>query len=130
MMKKFKEYRTFLFCLFLFIILMILSLYAFMQKALPQAIGCLLLSLIALLLMTTRYKIILFDNEMMIYEWKVAAMLPTLIPYQNIQSIQKKSKHHIIVEHQKTSHIYVFNSDAFLETYNEFTQEDKINENE
>ena len=85
MMKKFKEYRTFLFCLFLFIILMILSLYAFMQKALPQAIGCLLLSLIALLLMTARYKIILFDNEMMIYEWKVAAMLPTLIPYQNIQ---------------------------------------------
>ena len=61
---------------------MILSLYAFMQKALPQAIGCLLLSLIALLLMTARYKIILFDNEMMIYEWKVAAMLPTLIPYQ------------------------------------------------
>ena len=103
---------------------------AFMQKALPQAIGCLLLSLIALLLMTARYKIILFDNEMMIYEWKVAAMLPTLIPYQNIQTIQKKSKHHIIVEHQKTSHIYVFNSDAFLETYNEFTQEDKTNENE
>ena len=116
--------------LFLFIILMILSLYAFMQKALPQAIGCLLLSLIALLLMTARYKIILFDNEMMIYEWKVAAMLPTLIPYQNIQSIQKKSKHHIIVEHQKTSHIYVFNSDAFLEAYNDFTQEDKTNENE
>ena len=101
-----------------------------MQKALPQAIGCLLLSLIALLLMTARYKIILFDNEMMIYEWKVAAMLPTLIPYQNIQSIQKKSKHHIIVEHQKTSHIYVFNSDAFLEAYNDFTQEDKTNENE
>ena len=87
MMKKFKEYRTFLFCLFLFIILMI-------------------------------------------YEWKVAAMLPTLIPYQNIQSIQKKSKHHIIVEHQKTSHIYVFNSDAFLKAYNDFTQEDKTNENE
>lgn len=61
----------------------------FYAKALPQAIGCLLLSLIALLLMTARYKIILFDNEMMIYEWKVAAMLPTLIPYQNIQSIQK-----------------------------------------
>lgn len=122
MIKKFKEYRMFLFCLCLFIIFILLGIYAFIQKALPQSIGCFLLSLIALLLMCARYKIILFDNEMMIYEWKVAAMLPTLIPYQNIQSIQKKSKHHIIVEHQKTSHIYVFNSDAFLKAYQEMNQ--------
>ena len=130
MMKKFKEYRTFLFCLFLFIILMILSLYAFMQKALPQAIGCLLLSLIALLLMTARYKIILFDNEMMIYEWKIAAFLPVLIPYQNIQSIQRKSKHHVIIQHQKTSHVYVLNSDQFINAYQKISKEISTHENQ
>lgn len=119
-MKKFKEYRTFLLCLVLFILFMSFGIYAFIQKSLGQAIGGLLLGLIALVLMTARYKIILFDDGIMIYEWKIAAFLPTFISYLDIQSIHKKSKHHIIVQHHKTSHIYVFNSEAFLQAFQEF----------
>lgn len=121
-MKKFKEYRTFLLCLVLFILFIGIGFYAYMQKAYAQSIGCFLLGLIALVLMSARYKIILFDDEMMIYEWKIAAFLPVLIPYQNIQSIQTKSKHHVVIQHQKTSHVYVFNSEAFINAYQEFKQ--------
>lgn len=118
-MKKFKEYRTFLLCLVLFIIFLSFGIYALIQNSLGQAIGGLLLGFVALLLMTARYKMILFDDGMMIYEWKIAAFLPTFISYSDIQSIQKKSKHHIIVQHHKTSHIYVFNSEAFLQAFQE-----------
>lgn len=122
MNKKFKEYRTFLFCFFLFVVLIALSIYVMIQKDFLRSMGLLLLSMMALVLMLTRYKIILFTDEMMIYEWKVLAMLPVMIRYQDIRSLEKKSKHHVIIEHQKKSHVYVFHSDDFISAYQEFKQ--------
>ena len=130
MMKKFKEYRTFLLCLILFVFFMIFGIYAYMQKNVPQSIGSFLLGLIAFVLMSARYKVVLFENEMMIYEWKIAAFLPVLIPYQNIQSIQRKSKHHVIIQHQKTSHVYVLNSDQFINAYQKISKEISTHENQ
>ena len=130
MIKKFKEYRTFLLCLILFVFFMIFGIYAYMQKNIPQSIGGFLLGFIAFVLMSTRYKIVLFDDEMMIYEWKIAAFLPVLIPYQNIQSIQRKSKHHVMIQHQKSSHVYVFNSDQFIDAYQSMTKEISTHEDQ
>lgn len=130
MIKKFKEYRTFLLCLILFVFFMIFGIYAYMQKNIPQSIGGFLLGFVAFVLMSTRYKIVLFDDEMMIYEWKIAAFLPALIPYQNIQSIQRKSKHHVMIQHQKTSHVYVFNSDQFIDAYQSMTKEISTHEDQ
>ncbi len=130
MIKKFKEYRTFLLCLILFVFFMIFGIYAYMQKNIPQSIGVFLLGFVAFVLMSTRYKIVLFDDEMMIYEWKIAAFLPVLIPYQNIQSIQRKSKHHVMIQHQKTSHVYVFNSDQFIDAYQSMTKEISTHEDQ
>lgn len=130
MIKKFKEYRTFLLCLILFVFFMIFGIYAYMQKNIPQSIGVFLLGFVAFVLMSTRYKIVLFEDEMMIYEWKIAAFLPVLIPYQNIQSIQRKSKHHVMIQHQKTSHVYVFNSDQFIDAYQSMTKEISTHEDQ
>ena len=130
MIKKFKEYRTFLLCLILFVFFMIFGIYAYMHKNIPQSIGGFLLGFVAFVLMSTRYKIVLFDDEMMIYEWKIAAFLPVLIPYQNIQSIQRKSKHHVMIQHQKTSHVYVFNSDQFIDAYQSMTKEISTHEDQ
>ena len=109
---------------------MIFGIYAYMQKNIPQSIGGFLLGFVAFVLMSTRYKIVLFDDEMMIYEWKIAAFLPALIPYQNIQSIQRKSKHHVMIQHQKTSHVYVFNSDQFIDAYQSMTKEISTHEDQ
>lgn len=78
-----------------------------------------MLSLIALFLLLFRYKMVIFDDVMVIHEWKVFAMLPTAIEYKDITNIEMKSKHHIIIEHPKKSHIYVFNAQAFMDAYNE-----------
>lgn len=117
MEKKFKEYRMFLVCLSLFVIFVSLSIYCLLLQHKPQALGAGLLSLIALFLLILRYNMVLFDDMMMIYEWKVAAMLPTLIEYKDIKKIYAKSAHHVVIEHGNKSHIYVFNSKEFINTY-------------
>ncbi|MFR7589972.1 MAG: hypothetical protein ACLUVC_00875 [Longibaculum sp.] len=122
MQKRFKEYRMFLVCLVIFMFFIGLGVFSLLQKHIPQMIGAFLLSFIALFLLLMRYKMVLFDDMMMIYEWKIAAMLPTIIEYKDIQSIEKKSKHHLIIHHIHDSHIYVFDSDEFLKCYNMFNK--------
>lgn len=117
MNKKFKEYRMFWVCLIIFCAFIALAIYSLFRNNMPQAIGAFLLSFIALFLILGRYKMVLFDDMMMIYEWKVAAMLPTMIEYKNIQSIEKKSRHHVIISHAHKSHVYVFDSESFIQAY-------------
>lgn len=123
MKKKFKEYRMFLVCLFVFMAFLGVAIYCGIEGRKMQMIGALMLSFIALFLLLLRYKIVLFDDVMMIYEWKIAAMLPTIIEYKDIQSIEKKSQHHVIIQHKRTSHIYIFNSDLFISTYESLKNE-------
>ena len=117
MNKKFKEYRMFMVCLIIIAAFLGVAAYCGLEGHKTQMIGALMLSLIALFLLLLRYKMVLFDDVMMIYEWKVAAMLPTMIEYKDIQSIERKSKHHIVITHKHVSHIYVFDSDFFISTY-------------
>lgn len=120
--KKFKEYRMFIVCLILFMAFVGIGTFCLLQGHKIQAIGSFMLALIALFLLLLRYKMVLYDDMMMIYEWKVAAMLPTIIEYKDIQSIEKKSQHHLVITHQHVSHVYVFDSDVFLSTYNALKQ--------
>lgn len=119
MKKKFKEYRMFLLCSLIFIVFMILGTMWFIQGRMSLVIGTILLIGIDAILLFARYKMILFDDMMIIYEWKVFAMLPTVIEYKDIQSIEKKSSHHLYIYHQKRSSIYVMNADAFINAYQE-----------
>ncbi len=116
--KKFKEYRMFLLCLFLFIVFLVCSVETFFEKNPVRFLAMIILLFVALFLLTTRFKIILFEDMMIIYEWKYVALLPTVINYKDIQSIQKKSKHCVEIIHHKKSHVYVFNSQKFIEEYN------------
>lgn len=124
MNKKFKEYRMFLVCFVIFIAFLGVAVYCGLENHRTQMIGALMLSLIALFLLLLRYKMVLFDDVMMIYEWKVAAMLPTMIEYKDIQSVEKKSQHHVVIKHTHISHIYVFNSDLFISTYKSLKNHD------
>lgn len=117
MQKKFKEYRMFIVCLLLLFFFTGMGIYCFMIGEKIKIIAMILFSLIALVLLLGRYKMVLFEDCMIIYEWKYLAMLPTMIEYQDIQSIEKKSKHHILIQHQRITHIYVFDSDLFIKTY-------------
>ena len=121
MKKKFKEYRMFILCLLILIAFVILGVIWFIQGRISLVIGALLLIGIDAILLFARYKIILFDDMMIIYEWKILAMLPTVIEYKDIQSIEKKSQHQLYIYHKKRSSIYVMNADEFIDAYQELS---------
>lgn len=75
------------------------------------------ISLIAFILCAFRYKHVLYNDMMIAYVWKIAAIFPILIEYKDIQSIEVKSKYHVIIKHKYESHIYVYDSKKFIETY-------------
>ena len=74
------------------------------------------LSFVALTLLIGRYNIMIFDDSVILYEWKILAMLPINVEYKNIKSIEMKSNHHVVIRHKKKSHVYVFNALKFVES--------------
>lgn len=124
MQKKFKEYRMFIVCFILFLFFLGMGIYSLIEGEKTKVIAMSLLSLIAFGLLVGRYKIVLFEDAMIVYEWKIFAMLPVMIDYKDIQFIEKKSKHHLVVQHKRLTHIYVFNSDVFMNTYDDLKKSD------
>lgn len=124
MQKKFKEYRMFIICFIIFLFFVGMGIYSLIEGEKTKVIAMSLLSLIAFGLLVGRYKIVLFEDAMIVYEWKIFAMLPVMIDYKDIQFIEKKSKHHLVVHHQKLTHVYVFNSDVFMNTYDDLKKSD------
>ena len=116
-MKKFKDYRMFWATLLLFMFFIGLGTFCFLTEKKMPMIGSVILALIALFLLLVRYKNILMDDVMVIYEWKMIAMLPTMVDYKDILSVEKKSKHVVNVQHIRLSKVYVFDSDDFVNAY-------------
>ncbi len=75
------------------------------------------MTFIAFILLAARYKHVIYEDMMIIYEWKVAAMLPSLVMYSDIVKVEQKSKFHVVIEHKYKSHVYVFNAKKFIDTY-------------
>lgn len=126
MKKKFKELRATIFCLILFLIFLLAGIYYLIMNMIPRMIAMMILGFIALLLLVGRFQLILFDDAMILYEWKFIAFVPIMVDYQDIQSIERKSKYHCIVHHQHKTQVYVFNSDQFIKVYQELSSNNKI----
>ena len=122
MKKKFKEYRMFLLCTVMLIIFVGMAIYYLVNKSMPRFIAMLIFSFIALTLVLGRFNIVLFDDSMILYEWKLAAMLPIVVDYKDIKNIEKKSKHCVVVEHKKKTNVYIFNSNQFLKAYKDLKE--------
>lgn len=116
-MKKFRELRMTILCAVICIIMFIISIIQYINQNKGGLIGAILLLVIALMLLLTRYKMVMYDDMMMIYEWKIVAMLPSIIEYKDIQEIKALSKHRVFIKHKHKSKIYVFNSQRFLDSY-------------
>lgn len=123
MEKKFKEYRMFLLCLAMFVVFVGAGISNLLNKNMPRFIAMAIFAFIDLTLILGRYNIILFDDSMILYEWKLAAMLPIVVDYNDVKNVEKKSKHHLIVEHKKKTHVYVFDSDKFINTFHDIQEE-------
>ena len=117
-MKKFKELRMTIVCFILFIVMISISILFMIQGSKIKMILALVLSVSVLMLLFTGYNIILFEDMMIVYEWKIIMLMPKGINYQDIKEISRKGKHTVIIEHNKRNKVYVFNSDHFIESYN------------
>lgn len=117
MEKKFREFRMNIVLILFNLLFISYAVIQLLDKNIMGVIAASSFILIALMLLLTRYKMILYKDMMIIYEWKILAMLPSLVMYEDIKSMEVKSKHHIIIHHKRKSHIYVFNSARFIETY-------------
>lgn len=114
--KRFKELRMFVFCVVLFVVFTTIGFICFINKDMKRAIIMLVLSFVALTLLIGRYNIMLFDDSIILYEWKLLAMLPINVEYKHIKVIEMKSNHHVVIKHKKKSHVYVFNALKFVES--------------
>ncbi|MCD7948764.1 MAG: hypothetical protein LUG12_00695 [Erysipelotrichaceae bacterium] len=124
MKKSFKEFRMTLVCAILFILCLALALYCGMNHQMRRLIIALVLSFIALMMLTTRFRMIFFDDGIMIYQWKIMTMLPSFIDYKDIESMEQLSKHRVLIRHHLDTVVYVFNSEAFIEAYMQVKHED------
>lgn len=118
-MKKFKDLRMTIVCGVLFVGLSILSIISYLNEDKLRMIVALIAAFASLMMMITKYKNILFDDMMIIYEWQIAAMLPVVIKYEDIKDIKVKSKHIAVIDHKKKSKVYVRDAYKFLEAYHE-----------
>lgn len=118
-MKKFKDLRMTIVCAVLFLGLSILAVISYINEDKLRVIVALIAALASLIMMITKYKNILFDDMMIIYQWQIAAMLPVVIKYEDIKEVSVKSKHIAVIEHKKKSKVYVFDAYKFLEAYHE-----------
>ena len=89
-MKKFKEIRMTIVCGILFIGLAILAFISYINEDKVRMIIALIASFASLMMMITKYKNILFDDMMIIYQWQIVAMLPVVIKYEDIKEITVK----------------------------------------
>lgn len=117
-MKKFKELKMTIVCFILFIVMISISILFMIQGSKIKMILALVLSVSVLMLLFTGYNIILFEDMMIVYEWKIIMLMPKGINYQDIKDVSRKGKHTVIIEHTKRNKVYVFNSDKFMESYN------------
>lgn len=111
---KFKELRLLFICFIAFLGMVILCGYALILHDHKRLILTLVLSIIALDMGLRKFNIRLFDECMLIYEYKIIGLLPTIIEYENITEVQAITQYKVKINHTKISTIYVINSRKFV----------------
>lgn len=69
------------------------------------------------IMLLMRFNVTLEDCLMLIYEWKVAMMMPVMVEYQDIKSVEAIGKHKIKIVHKVISYTYVRDAGDFMENY-------------
>ncbi|MBS5114092.1 MAG: hypothetical protein KHY88_00065 [Erysipelotrichaceae bacterium] len=110
---KFKELRLVIICLIAFLGMVVLTFQAILLKDTSRIILTLVFSFLAITMVLSRFNMCLFNDYMLIYEYKIIGILPTIIEYKDVKAVKVVSKHKIEIKHLKTSYVYVFNAKKF-----------------
>ena len=76
-------------------------------------------------MLTTKYNMKIFNDSILIYEFKGIGIMPALVDYENIKEVTLISKHRIKVKHKGTSMLYILDAESFYEELIENMEEYK-----
>lgn len=114
-MFKYREIRMLALTAIIFIAVNVVVVVALANRNMLQVALGLLLSFSSLLLLLTRYKMTIFNDSVMIYEFKGIGILPVLLDFEDIKEIKVVGKHKLVIDHGRHSTVHVVNAVAFGE---------------
>lgn len=122
---KYKEYRMFLFSIIFFLAVVMACIYFAISGNQSKVIIGAVLAGVILILFGSRFNMKIFNDSVMIYEYKIIGVLPGLIEFKNIKEVKLLSKHRLKIKHKGVSVVYLFNAEAFYEELLEYIDEYK-----
>ena len=116
---KYKEFRMIIFSIIMFVLISGAFVYFAIDHNKSKVIIGLILLFVLLSIITTKYNMKIFNDSMMIYEYKGIGILPALVDYKDIKDVELISKHKIKIKHRTSSTLYILNAQEF---YNELIE--------
>ncbi|MEI3326377.1 MAG: hypothetical protein V8R64_07915 [Thomasclavelia sp.] len=112
---KYKEFRMFIFSIVFFFVIVGVCIYFALDHNRSKVIIGVILSFVVLMMLTTKYNMKIFNDSMLIYEFKGIGIMPALVDYKNIKDVTLISKHKVKIKHRGTSTLYILDAEAFYE---------------
>ena len=112
---KYKEFRMLIVSIVFFFVIGGTCVYFGLNHNRSKVIIGVILSFVVLMMLTTKYNMKIFNDSMMIYEFKGIGILPAMIDYKDVKDITLISKHKIKVKHKGTSTLYILDAEGFYE---------------
>lgn len=116
---KYKEFRMIIFSIIMFVLISGACIYFALDHNQSKVIIGLILLFVLLSIITTKYNMKIFNDSMMIYEYKGIGILPALIDYKDVKDVKLISKHKIKIKHRSSTTIYILSAQEF---YNELIE--------
>ena len=127
---KYKEFRMLIFSIIFFFVIGGVCVYFALDHNRSKVIIAVILSFVVLMMLTTKYNMKIFNDSMLVYEFKGIGILPALIDYKDVKEIKLVSKHKVKIKHKGISTLYILDAESFYEEVMENIEEYKKSVNQ
>lgn len=127
---KYKEFRMLIFSIIFFFVIGGVCVYFALDHNRSKVIIGVILSFVVLMMLTTKYNMKIFNDSMLVYEFKGIGILPALIDYKDVKEIKLVSKHKVKIKHKGISTLYILDAESFYEEVMENIEEHKKSVNQ
>ena len=104
---KYKEFRMLIFSIIFFFVIGGVCVYFALDHNRSKVIIGVILSFVVLMMLTTKYNMKIFNDSMLVYEFKGIGILPALIDYKDVKEIKLVSKHKVKIKHKAINEHFI-----------------------
>lgn len=122
---KYKEFRMLIFSIIFFFVIVGVCIYFALDHNRSKVIIGVILSFVILMMLTTKYNMKIFNDSMLVYEFKGIGIMLALVDYKDIKEVKLISKHKVKVKHKGSSMLYILDAESFYEELMENIEEYK-----